>query len=338
MIEIPKPYTMSKFHAYVGNVVQNRTFLNGSCPICREGKSFGNKKRLFYFFNDDYLYCHNCVKHWTPYFWIKEVSGMSFKEIIHDIKEYSGYDVVKYVEIGTNVINERIFQLPDLPEECVNLKDSMQLEYYKNYHIVNVARDYCKKRRLFSALNSPKALYVCLKDNYHRNRLIIPFYNDDRQITCYTSRALLDTDIRAKYLLKYNAEKPIFNLDKVDVMFPYIFVFEGPIDSLFIKNGVSINGVSMTAEQKLELNSKFPFHEIIWVFDNFRNESKEVVEKIKKKIKEGERVFLYNGDFENDKDLNEYCVRKNLDSVNPDLIINDCAKGLEGLLHLRTTT
>lgn len=334
IIKIPSTYTMSKFYSYSSRVTQNRTYLNGTCPICKEGKSFSKKTRLFYFIDDDYFYCHNCSRSWTPYFWIKEASGMSFKEIMKDIKEYTGYDSAQYEEVGGTITDERSFQLPDLPGECVNLKDKLQLEYYKSHYIVKNALDYCKRRRLFTAINAPKNIYVCIQDKYHKNRLIIPYYNEKGKIICYISRKLLDSDPRAKYLLKFNSDKPLFNLHKVDYDYPYIFIFEGAIDASFVKNGVAISGISMTEDQAHSLNTQFPFHQKIWVFDNYRGEAKEVLERIQAKIKEGEKVFMYGDEFTEDKDLNEHCIRKNLDSVNPDLIANGCAKGLEALLLL----
>lgn len=333
-MQIPKPYTISKFYSYAGFVSQNRSYLNGACPICREGKNWGKKKRLFYFFNDDYLYCHNCSKSWTPYFWIKEATGMSFKEIMKDIRDYTGFDASTYEEVGGVIEDERSFQLPDLPGECVNLMDKLQLEYYKTHFIVNNAKSYCEKRRLFTAINAPKAFYVCIQDKYHKNRLIIPYYDDNGKIICYISRKLLDSDIRAKYLLKFNSDKPLFNLNKIDYDYPYIFIFEGAIDASFVKNAVAISGISMTEDQEHELNTRFPFHQKIWVFDNFRGEAKEVIDKIQKKLKEGAKVFTYPDEFKEDKDMNEYCIRKNLDFVNPDLIVKGSSVGLEALMLL----
>lgn len=334
VLQLPKSYTNSKFYSYAGNVTQSRSYLNGCCPICREGKNWGKKKRLYYFFNDDYLYCHNCNKSWTPYFWVKAASGMSFKEIMKDVKDYTGYDSSEYVEIGRdNNLSEKSFDLPELPGDCVNLLDKTQLEYYSNYYIVKTAKQYCDKRHLFTALNAPKAIYVCIKDNFHRNRLIIPYYNDAGKIISYISRQLID-DGKAKYLLKFNSDKPLFNLDKIDVNYPYIFIFEGAIDSMFVKNAVAISGISMTEDQEYELNTRFPFHKRIWVFDNYRGEAKEVIDKIKKKLNENEYVFVYPGDFAESKDMNDYCTKKSLDFVNPDLIIEGSYRGMEGLLKL----
>ena len=329
-LKIPQSYIISKFFSYAGKPTQSRNYLNGSCPICKEGGgSWLKKKRLFYFPNDEYLYCHNCVQSWTPYHWVKLLSGMSFKEIMQDIKEYTGHDVTfEQISLDSKP-DEKVFELPALPGECVNLMDEVQVKYYENYYVVKIAMDYCKKRRLFTAINHPKAIYVCV----HRNRLIIPYYDDLGKIIHYISRQLLNSDDKAKYLLKFNSGKPIFNLNKIDENFPYIFIFEGPIDAMFVKNGVAISGVSMTEDQESTLNSLFPFHKRIWVFDNFRQESNEVREKIKTKLKD-EMVFLYEGDFNIFKDLNDYCVRKNLDLVNPDLIIKGSYRGFEGLLKL----
>jgi hypothetical protein len=258
---------------------------------------------------------------------------MSFKEIIEDIKDYTGYDPIYHEVNLDDASKERDFELPTLPGECVNLTDKLQLKFYEDYYLVNIALDCCNKRRLFTALNAPKTYYACIKDNFHRNRLIIPFYNDEGKIESYISRKLLDSDTKAKYLLKFNSDKPLFNLHKIDPTYPYIFVFEGPIDCMFVKNGISISGVSMTEKQESVLKALFPFHEIIWVFDNFRKEGEEVVDKIKEKIKEN-KVFLYEGDFIDFKDLNQYCVKKNLDFISPDSIVNGSYRGLEGLMKL----
>ena len=56
--------------------------------------------------------------------------------------------------------------------------------------------------------------------------------------------------------------------------------------------------------------------------DNYKLESDQVKDKIKKKIETGERVFVYENGMEEFKDLNEYCIKQNLDFVDPDFIIS----------------
>ena len=75
-------------------------------------------------------------------------------------------------------------------------------------------------------------------------------------------------------------------------------------------------------------------HERIWIYDNPKFEDKIVVNKIKEKMKAGEKVFLYDGELEKFKDLNEYCSQKNLDFVDPDLIVKGSYSGSIGLMKL----
>jgi len=257
---------------------------------------------------------------------------MSFREIRDDIIDFGGDDI--YCLEYTNQYNdEKKLELPELPGECCNLKDDMQIKYFSNCFIVKIAKEYCEKRRLFSCINSPKAIYVSLDDRFHRNRLIIPYYNSIGRIVSYISRSLLDSDEKPKYLFKFNVEKPLFNVDKVDSNFDHIFLFEGPIDSMFVKNGVAVSGIHLTNTQEEQLN-EFMFMKKIWVFDNFRTEEKEVISKIRDKMKEGEYVFLYDNEFSKYKDLNQFCVEKKQDFIDPALIIKSSYTGNVGLLKL----
>lgn len=329
-MELPQSYIIDKFYLYSTKVTESHTYLNGCCPICREGKSWGKKKRLFYFKKDDYFYCHNCARGWEPFFWIKEASGMSFKDIKEELGS-EGYDT--NYRLVFDSVEEKHFELPPLPGECVNLKDPLQLKYFSSYAIIQTALDYCKSRRLFSAVNAPKTLYCCLNDKIHKNRLIIPFFKNGK-VECYTSRKLLGSDDKAKYLLKSGSHKPIFNLENVDENFPYIFIFEGQIDSMFVKNGVAVSGIRLTNEQRDVLTREFPFHNLVWVLDNFRFEQDEVKNEIIKKLKNGESVFLYPKDFEKFKDFNEYCVKKEQDSVDPALVLSGCFTREKGILFM----
>jgi hypothetical protein len=263
--------------------------------------------------------------------WIKEVCGLTFKELKDELKDYN-YD--EDYELLFDVKDDKVFDLPPLPGECVNLTDELQLSYFKNYPIIDLALQVCNDRRLFTALNAPKTYYVCLKDKYHQNRLVIPFYNERGNIISYISRGIMNNDSRAKYLMKFGKDKPIFNLDKVDEDYPYIFVFEGQIDAMFVKNGVAIAGTHLSNSQEDELMRKFPFHNIIWVLDNYALEDEDVRKVIRDKMKANESVFLYENDFSKFKDLNEFCVEKKQDFVDPALILNSCYSGEKGLIRL----
>ncbi len=47
---LPEAYVIQKFYQFAGSPKYNRLTktYQGGCPVCREGKSWGRKKRLFY--------------------------------------------------------------------------------------------------------------------------------------------------------------------------------------------------------------------------------------------------------------------------------------------------
>ena len=47
----------------------------------------------------------------------------------------------------------------------------------------------CKNRKLLTAINKPKSLWFCRDDFVHKNRIIIPFY-ENKEIIFYQSRKL----------------------------------------------------------------------------------------------------------------------------------------------------
>lgn len=330
-IDLPQSYVLGKLRAYSSAVKETHKFLNGSCPVCREGGSWGVKRRMFYMFRDEYIFCHNCQRSWSPYFWIKEVCGLTFRQIVEELKD-ENYDM-DFVELQ-DPIAERKYELPPLPGECVNLRDELQVNYFKKNPIVAKAKAFCERRRLFTAAYAPVNLYCCIGDNTHRNRLVIPFTDNRGKVVSYITRTLNAEDSRPKYLMKTGDKKPIFNLHRVENDYPVLFLFEGQIDSMFVRNGVAVSGVYLTTEQDETLTRMFPFHQRYWVLDNYRLEGKEVQDVIAAKLKKNENVFLYDGEFKEFKDLNEYCVKKEQDRIDPALIIEGCYSGAKGLFRI----
>ena len=102
--------------------------------------------------------------------------------------------------------------------------------------------------------------------------------------------------------------------------FGYIFLFEGPIDSMFVKNGVSLAGLTMTERQRMQL-AEFPFHKRIWVLDNpkFDETAKNKIIDLKQS---GEKVFNWSYDMDY-KDLNEMAMKEEIDLVDPEIFIKN---------------
>ncbi len=327
-MELNQEFLIEVLYSYCKRPIYRKyqNLFNAECPVCKEGKSSGRSRRLFYFPNKQYIFCHNCSKSWKPFEWVREITGLSVPEIISRNR-------IKTESIITTTAPKPVTPpkpIATLPEGSIEITNKEQLEFYKDNKIVNLGLEYCKSRRLLSAINSCKKFYVSLEDKSHKNRLIIPFFNN-KQITCYQSRALFSKQT-PKYKTKIG-EKELFNYDNINSDIPYIFIFEGPIDSMFVQNGVAMASLSPTEAQRKQLNSLIGYQQI-FVFDNDKN-NEQTSRKIEKFIKQGSTIFIWPKELKQFKDFNELCVHLKQDEVPWKFVVNNSFSGNQALLKFK---
>ena len=324
-ITLPSQYVINIFYQYSSRVKYHKcsNSYRGTCFSCKEGASFGQKTRLNYYVDDDLIVCYNCQKSWGTLNWIKEVAGKSFKDILRESQEYDNFSTVSYEEF----LDQKPKSNQTLPVDSINLSDPIQIKYYSDDPVVCYALNYIKTRRLDTAINKC-TFYISLKDYLHKNRLVIPFSDLDNKIRFYQTRAIYkENENMGKYLSKLNADKSIFGLNTVDESLDYLFVFEGPIDSMFVKNGISMAGLKISEHQKELLNKYFLFNKI-WVLDN-QLENIDVKNKMLQLIDAGEQVFMWPKNYSNFKDVNEICCALKINSVEPEFFIRNSYSGLK---------
>lgn len=316
MKKLPTQYILNKFYAHAGEPVHNKynNIYNGSCCICREGKSWLKKKRLYFYPDTNSFYCFNCNKSWNAYNWVSQVTGLSKEEIeseafIGDITK----DVTDKIEKNTF---KKIRKQSILPTDSINLEDQQQINFYKINPFFQKATDYIESRNLDKAVNRSPNYYISLTDYIHKNRLCIPYYNLDKKIVFYQTRALDNSEPR--YLNKIGCDKTLFGIERIDPYIPTIFIFEGPIDAMFVKNGVAGAGLNLTEIQLKQLAS-FPFHEKVWVLDNPKKDE-AAKENIFKLLQRKEKVFKWP-DNKPYKDFNEWVVKEKLNEISQDVIL-----------------
>ena len=321
---IPETYILNKFYTYAGEPEHRRyeNVYNAGCPVCKEGNSWGSKKRLYYYPESGSFYCFNCSKSWKPFEWVKEVTTLTVPEIIKKNNEKLG-EITKCPNVSkVSAIRDK-FVIPDLPENSIELTDSTQIEFYKDSKFVKLALEYCRSRRLLTATNTCKRFFLSLEDKVHKNRLVIPFYDNSNKVICYQTRALTKHQF-PKYLTKFG-EKELFGINNIDVEIPYVFVFEGPIDSMFVKNGVAMASLAPTEKQLQQLSNLIGYEQI-YVFDNDKNNN-QTANKIEKYVKEGKKIFIWPKEFAKFKDFNEICCKLQIDEINWKFIVNNSSKG-----------
>tara|TARA_A100001201_G_scaffold101838_2_gene87462 strand:+ start:448 stop:1491 length:1044 start_codon:yes stop_codon:yes gene_type:complete len=339
---LPEAYIIQKFYQYAGKPKYNRLAktYQGGCPICREGKSWGKKRRLFYVVKDSFFHCHNCGWHSNPINWIMEVANCTFEDIVKESNEYDllPEDVSEQTDINafvSKIVSQK------LPEDSINLYDNNQTTYFNSNPIVQTALKYIKDRKLDEAVNKPKSLYVSLKDKTHKNRLVLPFYDLDNKIIHYQTRTLLKADdkLKPKYLSKINSDKSVFNINQINENHDKIYIFEGPIDSCFTINGVAVAGITekssnLYTKLQYEQLNKFPFHDKIIVLDSqWQDDASK--KKSKFLLEAGCKVFIWPKNIgKRYKDFNELAVDNNINKIPSKIIDENTYTGLKGLVIL----
>lgn len=326
--DLPIDYVIAKFYELGYKVTHNSytNVYNSCCPLCKEGKSWGRKKRCFYIPEKDNIYCHNCGESLKPYNWIRKVSGMTDDELRKDIGDN---------QISVDLVFDEPKpkkKQPSLPEDSINLFDSTQIEFYKDNHIVETALAYLKGRKLLTAVNKPSAFYISLKDYTHKNRLVIPFLDTSGNFIHYQSRKIFEWDEKPNYLSKINSDKSIFGIERVDPILDDVFIFEGPLDACFVRNGVAVAGINEGHHRftpiQLEQLEELRFFNKIWVLDNqWIDETAR--EKTIILLEQGECVFIWPEKFKQFKDFNELCVYCGLDEIKHSFIQKNstCGRG-----------
>lgn len=338
---LPLEYIVQKFYQYAGFPKYKKLSKTheACCPICREGKSWGRKKRCYYLLDKNAICCHNCGWYSSPLDWITQVSGLTKEEVYKEAQHYDilPLDVLQQENVA---VPTKVYQHV-LPLDSINLYDENQLHFYSKNKVVVDALKLIRDRRIDKAVNKPDTLWLSLTDKVHKNRIIIPFYDESGDIIFYQTRAIYekDTYLRPKYLGKINGERSLFNINKIDPSLDYIFIFEGPIDAFFVRNATAVAGIqekssktfTVLQEQQLSL---FRLYKKIWVLDSqwLDNASRKKTEIL---IDQGETVFIWPEKIGKQfKDINDLCIACGRYEIQPSLFIKNSFTGIKAKLML----
>ena len=331
-MRIPDYYIEEKFFEHVGHPTKTGGGnMIGCCPFCMEGKSWGKKKRFTYYADKQAMVCFNCGESHNPISFIKKIEGIDFKTLMKNMgEEDSSFTLSKKKHVFIEEPKEKI----KLPEDYINLFDQTQIEFYSDNELFNAVHKEISRRRLNTGVNRGD-LWFSLTDWLHKNRIIIPFYAQNGNLEFYQSRAMTkrQEDEYGKYISSMNGSKTFWGINKIDHQATNIFMFEGPLDCFFVKNSFGGGGTKLNSNQLNTLDMLQLIHNVVICLDNdFKND--EVVELYEEYIKKGYDIFMWGGDFENVKDINEYCIENEVDEVTEDQIMEHVYSGSEAVKML----
>ena len=342
--ELPEEYVTRKFYSLGYDVKYHKgnNSYNCCCPICHEGKSWGKKHRCWWLPNNNIIYCFNCGKGYSPYNWIREVGSLSYQDIKRELTngEYNITNLDNDEEIVESSVVEDVL---GIPYDSINLLEFLD---GSSDSVVSKAVDYLRNRGLDKAINCPDKIYLSHKDYTHKDRIIFPFYDSYGKIPFYQSRAFGGSDNavmeHVRYLSKVGAEKSVFNLDKVSGEIDDIYVFEGPIDACFVRNGVAVAGISagekqdLTNLQKSQLAAFSLTHRFVWVLDSqYLDQTSS--KKTEKLLEQGECVFIWPEEIgKKYKDFNEWAKGEGLNEIPIDVLKMNVKCGLVDAMKHKT--
>jgi len=275
---------------------KNDDLFNFRCPFCGDSKKNKLKTRGYiYKKGTDYFYtCHNCG------------IGFSFLNFLNTIDSSlaSQYKLEKFVNrsnteifiekpgkefIRTQIELPSIMALDDehYAKHYVKLRKIPE-KYHSEIYYASNFKMFVKKMEVMDSKEVEK-----LADN--DPRLIIPFYNKNKELIYFQGRSLFDSKIR--YItISVNKNYPkLFGMDKININYK-VYVVEGPIDSMFLNNSIATADSDLTKALILNLQN------YVLIYDN-QPRNLEIVKKIEKSILQNHKVCLLPES--NNKDIND---------------------------------
>lgn len=292
---------------------------NFSCEICGDSDTNKSKARGYIYQNKGGLWyhCHNCGVGMSAKNFIKKVDQNLYNEMM--------LEYIAESKTPEQIENEEFFAKLKKPVflksgPLKNLKKISQLspnDKVKKYVVDRKIPNFYHSR-MFSCPNFMRFTNNLIPRKFSEEallndelRLLIPFFDKDKNVFAYQGRSLRKTSTRdVKYITIFlNDDMPkIYGLDTVDET-QRVYVFEGPIDSMFIHNSIAAAGGEL-----ISVGNHIDRMTSVLVFDN-EPRSKETVKKIEKAIYNGYRVCIWPENLVH-KDVNDMILA----GMTPDFI------------------
>lgn len=283
------------------------------CFKCGDSKKNKSKTRGYFFeHKGHYVYkCHNCGFSCNLYSVLESISpslakGYAFEKFKDKNPEpVNKKQVTPKKQVFTN-LGTRL-DLLNSDHEAIKYVKSRQIpkEKYSNFY-------YCSD---FSKVASSFG-----KECRSEARLVIPFYDEAGKLLGVQGRAFDKDAIRYITLKQEGCERLWYNLDKVDPN-DTVYVTEGPIDSMFIPNGVAMQGAGWLSE----FPDKIKKSKIVFIFDN-EPRNIEIVKLMEKYISANRNIVIWPSEIE-EKDVNDMVLSKGLNKT-LHIVINNVFSGL----------
>lgn len=279
-----------------------------SCPICGDSKKNPRKARGGFYPGKTnlhlYFTCHNECGTMAFYTFLKRFDLALYEE-------YTRESMASWRALITEPEETPVMKAPNLD---IRWWDGLQnlVELSHDHMCRSFVANRCIPYRWWDRLyfvgdwynwayhldpEQPK-----LSGNYPR--LVIAGFDMNRRAIGFQGRKLNEFG-GAKYLtVRLNKDRNLaFGLDTISGDYKKIFVMEGPIDAMFVKNGVAAAGSSSMLGLAEEVKEMYPKHEVVLVYDN-QPRAKDIINKMLNAAEKGWSIVVWPS-FVAEKDIND---------------------------------
>ena len=274
---------------------------NFRCPLCGDSSKNKTKARGYvYRKKNDYLYmCHNCGASTSFYNFLEKVDATLVKE--YSLERY------KNGEHGNNNYVKPTFE--EFKSETPKFRTKFDIPTVQSLPEEHFAKVYVQSRKIPESFHED--LYFAQdfkgfveglkieKEGLKEDdpRLVIPFYDEDKNLVAFQGRALGESKLRYITVKTDSENHKMFGTDRIDKE-QMVYVVEGPIDSMFLENAIA------TADSNLMAAAKhYDKEKLVLVYDN-EPRNKELHKQMEKAIEEHYNVVIWPEMIE-EKDVND---------------------------------
>lgn len=276
----------------------NDYLFNFRCPICGDSKHNKTKTRGYIYKIKDKLNvkCHNCGYSASLGTFLKYVDNNLYSQYVIDNMQDRKQITIDPIE----KLNRPILIKDSNLKRLLRL-DTMPLNHLAINYVISrkIPRTFWKllyyTDTFMSYINGIDLKFPFIKEDYPR--LIIPFLDENKECFAISARAFGKEE--PKYFnMKFKEDVDnIFGLDRVNKN-ETIYCVEGPLDSLFLPNGIAVTGTTFNKQTIQELKQN------LVIVPDREPRSIELVKVIENLLKENYTISLLPESFIY-KDINE---------------------------------
>lgn len=324
-------------------VWKSANLANMRCPLCGDSKKNKHKARGYFYQrdNDMFFRCHNCGASHTMYRFLELVSPAMCKE--YSLERWrngetgnSNYTKPKEDEVLGNLFKPKfkvnadsplneLTKVSDLPENhvCRSFVEARMIPK-KFWNILYHAPRFGKWARIVD----PTVVVE------HDSRLVIPIFDPHGKMVAAQGRTLsIAEDRNARKTARYitlkedkTIEKLWYGIERLNKD-GIVYVFEGPLDSLFIPNSVAMIGINDGTNIPKPLEGR----NLVFALDN-EPRNPAVVRQLSKHIDLGHDVVVWDPSVVH-KDINDMVMSGKDPSDILKIIQRSTCRGAEAILR-----